>query len=770
MSSELSSNFLQFGFDMANGNDHSIYVFDHFRLDASKLMLYSGESEIQLPPKVVKTLAVLVENRGEILSKDELMTRVWEDSIVEESNLSQYLYLLRKTLGQRPDGTPYIETLRRRGYRFTAPVDQSKPVLAQTESAHSVTGVRQSMSVERYGNVLRLVDWMPEAVPSVETPIRGSSAGGRGFRSTYLAASFLAATVLAVSFSAVIYFWLRPDVRVGHANKEVSIERLTNGVMPGTASISRDGKNFAYTELNGETSELWMQEVGQSGRVRIGDSSDQTFGPQTFSPDGRYLYYTQYDRLNSDHPSVYRIAVMGGPASKVLDGVRYPVSFSPDGENIVFYREDPTSGSSSLVTANSLGQNEKILLTRNDPVRLAGSPAWSPDGSTVIFSECGPGGSGYSNRNRIYAIDLTSGAVRPASQENWDTIYRTEWTHDGRGLLIVATRENDVYSARRDQVYHISYPKGESRRVTTDGVRHEPASLGVTDDGGILALATNRSAQIWTINANGDVSTAAQISRGLYDGRAGLAPMPDGMLGFITYTSEDLAVWTMGSDGSEMRQLTGSPLIVEELRPDPFGRYFIFSSMKDKHSHLYRIDANGSNLTQLTFGDGHEIDSAVSPDGNWIAYGSMFEGRLGNRLYRSTINGEGAAPFGDNECSRPNYSPDGKYISCITEDDKKILVLSSTDGSRISAFDIPTYSGVNFGVRFTPDSSGLVFVRSSGGACNLWVQPLNGGKPNLLTNFTGGSIYRFEYSADGSRIYLARGFPIQDVILIKNFL
>ena len=122
MSLELTSIFPQFSLAMHNVNGHSNYEFGEFVLDVEKLMLYRGEAEVPLPPKVVKTLSVLVQNRGEILSKDELMERVWEDSIVEESNLSQYLYLLRKTVGNKRDGTPYIETLRRRGYRFTGDV------------------------------------------------------------------------------------------------------------------------------------------------------------------------------------------------------------------------------------------------------------------------------------------------------------------------------------------------------------------------------------------------------------------------------------------------------------------------------------------------------------------------------------------------------------------------------------------------------------------------------------------------------------------------
>ena len=99
-----------------------IYTFEEFQLDANHLMLYRDGKEVPLPPKAVKTLAVLVQNAGEIVKKQDLMNVIWNDSIVEESNLSHYLHVLRKTLGLRSDGTAFIETLKRRGYRFTPSV------------------------------------------------------------------------------------------------------------------------------------------------------------------------------------------------------------------------------------------------------------------------------------------------------------------------------------------------------------------------------------------------------------------------------------------------------------------------------------------------------------------------------------------------------------------------------------------------------------------------------------------------------------------------
>lgn len=757
---------------MAKPNGHSIYTFGEFQLDAEKLMLYRDSAEVQLPPKVIKTLAVLVENAGDILSKDELMERVWEGSIVEESNLSQYLYLLRKTLGQMPDGRPYIETLRRRGYRFNGQVQTVGSTKSdETQKEQPVVISSAGQNVERQGNVLRLVDWAPEpqpaAPPAEPEPVKSEIRTDNKRPRRAVAAVSVAIAVVAVAF---VYLWFRPANGAVEPRGEMSITRLTSGAFPFSATVTRDGKYFAYTETEGDRSQMWLQPVGEANRIKIADSPDQVFGTKTFSPDGKFLYYAGIDKSEGSKTNVYRMPMMGGPSVKILDDVESQVSFSPDGNEIVFRRRNKSAGTSSIAVADKDGSNERTLVERKEPVVLFASPAWSPDGRTIVFSEFGPGGSGYSNRNRLYAFDVASGAVADAAVENWDTLYSLLWMRDGKGFVFIGTRENESVTTRRDQVYYVSFPDGISRRITTDAMRHEPASLGVTDDGSVVTVMSNRSSQIWAMNTDGNSTTAVQVSRGTNDGRAGLAPMPDGKLGYITYANDDIGVWSMANDGSNPIQLTGSPMIVEELRPDPLGRYFIFSQAKDRHNHLFRINTDGSNLTQLTSGSGYEVDSSVSPDGNWVAFGSVSENGKPNRLFRSPIDGGDAQPFGDNECSRPSYSPDGKYLACITDDDKEVLLVSAGDGSRIRSFTVAPFATINSGVRWLPDNSGFAYIRSDKGSSNLWVQTLSGEKPTQLTNFTSGIIFNFAFAADGSRIFLARGYPIQDVILIKNFL
>ena len=113
----------------------SVYGFEGFRLDAEHLMLYRNGDEISLTPKQVDTLLVLVENAGDIVSKEVLMTRLWGHTAVEESNLIQNIHFLRKVLGETSEGGPMIETLRRRGYRFNAAVTCHRHRLAEVSDA-----------------------------------------------------------------------------------------------------------------------------------------------------------------------------------------------------------------------------------------------------------------------------------------------------------------------------------------------------------------------------------------------------------------------------------------------------------------------------------------------------------------------------------------------------------------------------------------------------------------------------------------------------------
>ena len=99
-----------------------LYEFGPFRIDTKNRLLFRDGQAIPLKPKVVETLLVLVENSGRVLEKDELIQILWPETFVEEANLTQNIYVLRKALSDGADSETYIETIPRRGYRFAGKV------------------------------------------------------------------------------------------------------------------------------------------------------------------------------------------------------------------------------------------------------------------------------------------------------------------------------------------------------------------------------------------------------------------------------------------------------------------------------------------------------------------------------------------------------------------------------------------------------------------------------------------------------------------------
>lgn len=111
--------------------DHGrVYEFGSYRLDAGLRRLERDGQPVRLAPKAFDILVILIERRDRVVEKGELMRLVWPASFVEEANLSQTIFVLRKTLGAQSDGRPFIETAPRHGYRFAGAVHEWSPPAA----------------------------------------------------------------------------------------------------------------------------------------------------------------------------------------------------------------------------------------------------------------------------------------------------------------------------------------------------------------------------------------------------------------------------------------------------------------------------------------------------------------------------------------------------------------------------------------------------------------------------------------------------------------
>src|SRR5580698_10207840 len=101
------------------------YEFGAYRLEAQSRMLFRGSDHVALPPKVAELLIALVQAAGTVLTREELLQRLWPDTVVEDGSLTSDISLLRKALGGDPKSQGFIETLPKRGYRFVASVKRS---------------------------------------------------------------------------------------------------------------------------------------------------------------------------------------------------------------------------------------------------------------------------------------------------------------------------------------------------------------------------------------------------------------------------------------------------------------------------------------------------------------------------------------------------------------------------------------------------------------------------------------------------------------------
>ena len=242
-----------------------IYEFGPYSLDSAQMLLRRAGNVVQLQPRALETLLVLVRRRGEVVSKQELMDSVWPDSFVEEGNLTQNIFLLRRELGKTPEGEEYIQTLPKRGYRMNMPVSHSKYSAGEQGNADS-------------GSEIAAIDSSPASAVDAKAVPAMHSARWYGRQSWLVAAWPLLAMLAVLAFGiAAIVFWriasARPKVSgYGRITHDGAMKRGNADHVGGPdAALFADGSRVYFME--GSSDAPWIAEVsasgGETGRVTI---------------------------------------------------------------------------------------------------------------------------------------------------------------------------------------------------------------------------------------------------------------------------------------------------------------------------------------------------------------------------------------------------------------------------------------------------------------------------------------------------------------------
>ena len=727
-----------------------------------------------LPPKVFDTLLVLVENRGRILEKDLLMNKIWPDSFVEESSLAQYIFQLRKALGDDASGHRFIETIPKRGYRFIAPVQEEFCTPAPLLQANG-SGVVTTMPMPQTTPFVSIQETTSTVPVTFSAPLKLSASALRPVTSSVpfqtklrlLNLGWAAMMIVAVVASLIVGgIWLTKnyaDARI--APTPVQITKLTSTGRAIAPAISPDGKYVIYIADDLGKQSLWIRQTETLSNVQILAPAEVSFQGLTFSPDGNYLYYVIY-KMPKHIGVLYRVPILGGPSQKILEDVDTAITFAPDGQRFAFVRQYPGTLETAVVLAQTDGSNEQKLATRKSPKMFSiEGLSWSPNGELIAVSSSNTGASGPSMQ--LVGVRVKDGGEECLSAQAWGNLKQVVWRKDGRGLMAIGWQQSAAVMA--NQIWYIPFPDGEPRRVTNDLINYSGLSLAA-DTGKVVTTQSTKVSRMWLVPENDaeHATQAASVGIDNFSEKLGLNWLSDRQLIYGSRASGNADLWSMDANGDNQKQLTVDTTLEGQPSVTADGRYIAFLSNRAGTYNIWRMNVDGSHLQRLTNGP-WENSPSFSPDGKWIVYNGVFQ----EKPVLWKIPAEGGTPVrltGDVSI-RPSVSPDGKMVAHLHMDGPsqrmKLAVVPMEGASQVKMFDtsIPEPHIVNW----SPDGRMVTYVDTHDGVSNIWGQPLDGSPSKPLTHFKSDNIFRFAWSPDGKKLACERGFYINDVVLISNF-
>ena len=196
---------------------------------------------------------------------------------------------------------------------------------------------------------------------------------------------------------------------------------------------------------------------------------------------------------------------------------------------------------------------------------------WKGDRLRIQLSKFGEYEGGVS----VIGINVEDGSEKPITSHRWTRVGRLAWLPDGAGLIVSAAERLDQF-----QMWHLSYPAGEARRITNDDSKNY-RGVSLTADASLLVTTQNdEQSSIW-VALEGDANRAQRITKGRYEGRYGVAWTPDGRIIYNSLASGNEDIWIMNADGSGQSQLTVDPGTDDNCcAVSPDGRYVIFRSQQ----------------------------------------------------------------------------------------------------------------------------------------------------------------------------------------------
>jgi len=536
-----------------------------------------------------------------------------------------------------------------------------------------------------------------------------------------------------------------------------SIKKLTSTGRATLAAISPDGKYVLNVQKdeNGLES-LWIRNIPSDSNTQVVPAAKGShyFG-LTFSLDGNYIYFRRSGSDESNYTVLYRAPVLGGSPSPIIRDIDSDIAFSPDGKRGAFLRDNnPDFGKFQILIADLSSGEEKALLTA--PLfTVFADITWSPDGKTLVTDQSP------NDQRGLFAVDASTGAVRPLLLSKDKIFHHPVWLPDGSGVLV--TYGLNILD-NRAQIGFVSYPNGEFHTITNDTngyVGVSPSADGKT----LVTVLSDENRRVSIVPA--DLS----------------GPGTDLSSRQETWS----AVWT--PDAKLLLDLDYSIVTVDPatgqkttLQTATANNYFSSPGLcSDRKTavmsggaftlNVFRMDAGGGNLKRLSSGK-RDMAAICSPDSKSVYYLSFGDTGLIQRVPL-----EGGAPEVFTKIpdwgGGFDFSPDGKLIAFVgllkpaPDYLLKLILMNVDSGQIVQSFESDVTAGFNH-VRFTRDGKALLFVKHESAGDSLWLQPLDQTAAKQVgPPFQSQVIWDMSYSPDGKQLAIVRSHTDSDVVMLS---
>ncbi len=330
--------------------DSSRYVrFGVFEVDLLSGELRKSGVKLKLGGQPFQILAILLEQRGEVVTREEFQKRLWPDTFVDvDHNLNTAINKIREALGDSAESPRFVETLPRRGYRFIA------PITVNGTAAAAVTHTPENRSISEAKSVAR---------------------------TRPLLASGLLGTVIVLVAGGL---WIYKRSETPRPPPQRMLTRITfDDGLQSEPTWSPDGRYIAYSSDRGGKFDIWVQQVSGGDPIQITKGPGHHWQPD-WSHDGKYIAY----RSENDEGGLYIVPALGGAGlERKISSFGYYPRWSPDNSQIMFraYSTWMVSDGTFVMDVDR-GTPQRVLAEFDHGQNIfVISAAWHPDGKRISF-------------------------------------------------------------------------------------------------------------------------------------------------------------------------------------------------------------------------------------------------------------------------------------------------------------------------------------------------------------------------------------------------